>query len=95
MISTNAMIPSATGRLRVISGIRVPWIDLLFFAFSVVVILVPHTGQREAFSLKRVPQVGQSLVGLVSGLIGFLYQGEIIPLHPQVACQPLRSLPGM
>jgi hypothetical protein len=35
---------------------------------------VPHTTQRVAFSASRVPQVGQSLVEVVSGLIiGALY----------------------
>ena len=56
--------PMATGKLRVISGIRLPRMGLLawpapspFLANS-----LPHTRQRVASSLRRVPQVGQSLV---------------------------------
>src|SRR6266545_2088691 len=58
--ATNA--PSAIGRLRVISGMRLACIpDSAFFDFAAAFALnsVPHTKQRVAFSLKRVPQVGQ------------------------------------
>jgi hypothetical protein len=71
--------PSATGRLRVTSGIRAPrtvFSDLAF-GFGVALNSLPHTTQREAFSARRVPQVGQSLVGVVSGLIVWgLYHEE-------------------
>jgi oxygen-independent coproporphyrinogen-3 oxidase len=60
---------------------RVPWIGLVFRVTSGVLIVVPQTGQRLALSLRRVPQVGHNFVGLESGLIGFLYQGKIIPFH--------------
>ena len=63
--------PSATGKLRVTSGIRAPRTVFSVFAFALGVALnsVPHTTQRVALSASRVPQVGQSLVGVVSGLI--------------------------
>ena len=54
--------PSAIGKLRVISGMRLACIpDSAFFDFvaALAVNSVPHTRQRVAFSLKRVPQVGQ------------------------------------
>ena len=62
--------PSASGRLMVISGMREPctaFCDLVWTVNS-----LPQTEQREAFSARRVPQVGQSLVigAGVSGLIG-------------------------
>ena len=54
----------AIGKLNVIWGMRLPWIFLdLPVACSVPDKSVPHTRQREASSLTRVPQVGQSLVG--------------------------------
>ena len=59
-ITTSA--PKATGRLSVISGIRLASIpDSAFFDFVAAFVFnsVPHTRQRVAFSLKRVPQVGQ------------------------------------
>jgi hypothetical protein len=67
--------PSATGRLRVTSGIRAPWTVFSDLAFGLGVALnsLPHTTQREAFSASRVPQVGQSLEGVVSGLIAWDY----------------------
>ena len=54
--------PSAAGRLSVISGIRLacmPVSAFFDFAAAFVVISVPQTRHRVAFSLKRVPQVGQ------------------------------------
>jgi len=51
----------AKGRLRVSSGSL--W-DRTFFAFLVSLEMVnvrPHTRHRVAFSLKRVPHVGQVL----------------------------------
>ncbi len=65
--------PSATGRLRVISGMRGPWIDFAEVA-AVGVSERPHTRHREAFSLTRVPQVGQTFVGVeeVWAVIGFI-----------------------
>ena len=66
-----ASIAKATGRLRVTSGIRDPWTAFSDFAFDlgVTVNSVPQTTQRVAFSARRVPQVGQSLVVVFSGLI--------------------------
>jgi len=64
--------PMAAGRLRVISGIRLPWMALaVFLGIPVVLRSAPHTRQRVASSLNRVPQVGHNLVGVVvvSGLI--------------------------
>ncbi|PWB71744.1 MAG: hypothetical protein C3F07_13365 [Anaerolineales bacterium] len=57
--------PSAAGRLRVISGMRlacIPDSAFLDFGAAFAVNSVPHTRQRVAFSLKRVPQVGQTFV---------------------------------
>ena len=59
---TATSAPSAIGRLRVISGMRLaPIPDSAFFDFvaALAVSSVPQTRQRVAFSLKRVPQVGQ------------------------------------
>jgi hypothetical protein len=60
---TNA--PSAAGRLSVTSGMRLACIPVsvfLDFGAAFAVSSVPHTGHLVAFSLKRVPQVGQTLV---------------------------------
>jgi hypothetical protein len=58
--------PSATGKLRVTSGIRAAWMDGsdLFGVPALALPLrsAPHTGQRVAVSDKRVPQVGQACV---------------------------------
>jgi len=66
-----ARSPRAIGKLRVTSGMRAPRTDFSDFAFGLGVALnsLPHTTQRDAFSASRVPQVGQSLVGVGSGLI--------------------------
>ena len=70
-----AKIPIAAGRLKVIAGMRLACTDFSIFlaAFDSGRALnsVPHTRQRMAFSLKRVPQVGQTFVLLEvdSGLI--------------------------
>jgi hypothetical protein len=42
---------------------------------------VPHTTHRVAFSASRVPQVGQSLVWVASGLIvrGLYHEGNTKP----------------
>ena len=66
---TVARTPSAAGRLRWISGIRLACTDLSAFltAFGAGCALnsVPQTRQRAAFSLRRVPQVGQTFVLLL------------------------------
>lgn len=63
--------PSAIGRLRVTFGMCAPWTVSSDSAFGLGMALnsLPHTTQREAFSDSRVPQVGQSFVGFVSGVI--------------------------
>ena len=72
---TIARMPTAAGRLKVTTGMRLACTDLstFFAAFGSGRVLnsVPHTRQRIAFSLKRVPQVGQTFVLLEvdSGLI--------------------------
>lgn len=74
-IITTARIPTAAGKLKVIAGMRLACTDLstFFAAFGSGRALnsVPQTRQRVAFSLKRVPQVGQIFVLLEvgSGLI--------------------------
>ena len=73
-----ASTANATGRLSVTSGIRAPCTDLSDFAFGLGVALnsLPQTTQRVAFSVRRVPHVGHSLVEVVSGLIiSALYHG--------------------
>ena len=68
---TTARIPTAAGKLKVIAGMRLACTDLstFFAAFGSGRALnsVPHTRQRVAFSLKRVPQVGQTFVLLEVG----------------------------
>lgn len=90
MTTTAARMPTAAGRLKVISGMRLAWIDLSTFltAFGsgLEVNSAPHTRQRVAFSLKRVPQVGQIFVfdEVVSGFI----RAEIIPLNDFINFSP-------
>ena len=71
MMRNKANKPSAAGRLKVNCGIRAPWMLLSTFAvgFGVALKTLPQTTHREAFSARRVPQVGHSFVGVVSGLI--------------------------
>ena len=72
---TTAMIPTAAGKLKVTAGMRLACTDFsTFFATfgsGRALNSVPQTRQRVAFSLKRVPQVGQTfvLLGEDSGLI--------------------------
>ncbi len=72
---TTARIPTAAGKLKVIAGMRFACTDLSAFLAALgsgrALNSVPHTRQRVAFSLKRVPQVGQIfvLLGLDSRLI--------------------------
>jgi presenilin-like A22 family membrane protease len=57
-----ASAPNAAGRLNVISGIRLacmPVSAFFDFAEAFAVISVPQTRHLVAFSLSRVPQVGQ------------------------------------
>ena len=62
--------PSARGRLKVTSGSLCDRTVFDLFDAAASVKVRPHTKQRLAFLLKRVPQVGQILEGvLFSGLI--------------------------
>jgi hypothetical protein len=60
--------PSAMGRLSVTSGMRAAPMDgsvpdlLEVPAFALPLKSVPQTGQRDALSASRVPQVGQICV---------------------------------
>ena len=77
IVRKKASKPSAAGRLSVISGIRLPCTAFAGRAgFTALPSSAPQTRQRVASSLKRVPQVGQSLVDVeidgFSGLIRFL-----------------------
>ena len=69
MMMTIARTPKAAGRLSRISGMRLACTDFSAFlaAFGAGCALnsVPQTRQRDAFSLKRVPQVGQTFVLLL------------------------------
>ena len=57
--------PKIAGKLNVIWGIRLPWTALDGLeGFSLLANSVPHTRQRAASSLCRVPQVGHTIVGL-------------------------------
>ena len=81
IVRKSASKPRAAGRLSVIAGIRLPCTAFAGLAgFSKVPISAPHTRQRVASSERRVPQVGQSLVGVVgvSGVIGLICR-EIKP----------------
>jgi hypothetical protein len=69
MMMKRARNPSAAGRESVSVGMRLPWMILTDFVSAAGVISVPHTRQRVAVSLNRVPQVGQIFVFEVSGLI--------------------------
>src|SRR3972149_315007 len=63
---TTARTPTAAGKLNVIAGMRPACTDfstfLADFGSGRALNSVPHTRQRIAFSLKRVPQVGQTFV---------------------------------
>ena len=54
--------PRAIGRLRVISGMRAACTSVDSFLLTAGLNSVPQTRQREAFSARRVPQVGQTFV---------------------------------
>jgi hypothetical protein len=74
-MTTTAKTPTAAGKLKVTTGIRLACTDfstfLAAFGSGFALNSVPHTRQRIALSLKRVPQVGQIfvLLELVSRLI--------------------------
>ena len=80
---TKTSAPIAAGRLNRISGMRVAWTDFsVFFAAlgsGCAANSVPQTRQRTAFSLNRVPQVGQTFVLLEAG--SGVIRGGIIPLN--------------
>lgn len=60
--NTITSAPNAAGRLNVISGMRLACTTVSAFLALVAAFdlsSVPHTRQRVAFSLKRVPHVGQ------------------------------------
>src|SRR3990172_10307257 len=82
MTMTIASKPTAAGRLRRISGMRLACTDFsaFFTTFGSRRALnsAPHTRQRGAFSLKRVPQVGQTFVLLEVG--SGVIPAKIIPL---------------
>ena len=75
IMTTTATMPTAAGKLNVTTGMRLTCTDFstFFAAFGsgLAVNSVPHTRQRVALSLRRVPQVGQTfvLLELVSRLI--------------------------
>ena len=61
--TNNANNPRAAGKLKVTSGMRVPWTVLAGRALAVGLKSLPQTWQRLAFSATRDPQVEQILVG--------------------------------
>jgi hypothetical protein len=85
MMMKRARNPSAAGSESVKEGMRLPWTVLIDFVSAEGVISAPHTRQRVAVSLSRVPQVGQILVLVVSGLIApALYhdqRGQVAHIH--------------
>src|SRR5690606_32698139 len=70
-MTTTTRIPIAAGRLSLTSGMRLACTDFSVFLTALgagcAVNSVPHTRQRTAFSLRRVPQVGQIFVLLEVG----------------------------
>src|SRR5512138_942382 len=66
MTTNTTSRPSAAGNPSVISGMRVAWTDFSAWRATLgagaVPSTVPQTRQRVAFSLNRVPQVGQIFV---------------------------------
>lgn len=84
MMMTVATTPNAAGRLRRISGMRLACTDFsaFFTTFGSGCVLnsVPQTRQRVAFSLKRVPQVGQTFVFVLEVGSGVI-RARIIPLN--------------
>jgi hypothetical protein len=73
IVTNNANKPNARGRLRVNSGIRLPWTGFGVTLDDVPPKSVPQTTHLAAFSLTRVPQVGHIFVELLSlsGVIVF------------------------
>jgi hypothetical protein len=73
MVRNKANKPKAAGRLTVISGMRLPWTVLeARWLSSGLPSSAPQTKQRSASTPTRVPQVGQSLVEVVS-FSGFIF----------------------
>src|SRR5574341_197588 len=74
--------PIIAGKLRVTSGKRLPCTAALagLEGLSAVASSVPHTRQRVASSLKRVPQVGHSFVvfEVISGLISLSARARMV-----------------
>jgi len=58
----NKINPRALGRLRETSGNRWGWIRFVEVPGGLCVKVLPQTGQRVAFSLSLVPQVGHTFV---------------------------------
>ena len=81
MMITIASTPTAAGRLKRISGMRLARTDfsafLTTFGSGRALNSVPQTRQRAAFSLRRVPQVGQTFVLLEEG--SRVIRAKIIP----------------
>ena len=74
----NASNVNAIGRLKVTWGMRLPCTALSLRAgFSIPLKSLPHTRQRAASSLTRVPQVGHNFVGFdgVSDVISTILPG--------------------
>lgn len=71
IVTNNASKPRARGRLRVNSGILLPWTGAGLPPVVELLRSVPHTTHLAAFSLTRVPQVGHIFVVLdcLSGVI--------------------------
>jgi hypothetical protein len=73
--------PKTAGRLKVIWGRRLPWTAFDGFdGLSLVASSVPHTRQRTASSLCRVPQVGHTIVDFefFSGAMIFSEQAWLV-----------------
>lgn len=82
MIMTTTSTPTAAGKLNVTCGKRLACTDFSVFfttlAWGCTVNSVPHTRQRTAFSLRRVPQVGQTFVLLLEEDSIFIRKDYII-----------------
>lgn len=81
-MTTASKMPTAAGKLSFTSGRRLACTVFSLFLTDLgllgcAVNSVPHTRQRRALSLRRVPQVGQTFVLLEVG--SGLIRAEIIP----------------
>ena len=84
MVKNRAKRPKAAGKPRVTSGIRLPWTARSARRErSLSLRFEPHTRQRVASALTRVPHVGHSFEG-VDGVSVLIDSGDYTSLHGKV-----------